>query len=59
MTKSPEQEKIHNLFKEHLRSIGVVSISLKTKGFKKYYTMAFDNGDKDAELKIKELSKLI
>ena len=41
MIKTNEQEKIHNLFKEHLRSIGVVSISLKTKGFKKYYTMAF------------------
>lgn len=41
MIKTNEQEKIHNLFKEHLRSIGVVSVSLKTKGFKKYYTIAF------------------
>lgn len=41
MTEQKNQYIIHSLFREHLKSIGVVSIALRTKGFKRYYTIAF------------------
>jgi len=41
MIDTPQRQKIHSLFREHLRSIGVVSISLRIRGFKKYYLIGF------------------
>lgn len=41
MTESSERNIIYNLFKEHLRSIGVVSISLRIRGQKRYFLIGF------------------
>ena len=41
MTESSDRNIIYNLFKEHLRSIGVVSIALRTRGQKRYFLIGF------------------
>ena len=41
MTEASERNIIHKLFKEHLRSIGIVSIALRTRGLKRYFLIGF------------------
>ena len=41
MIKTTDRQVIHLLFEMKLRSIGVVSMALASKGFKRYYTTVF------------------
>jgi hypothetical protein len=41
MTESNEKNIIQTLFKEHLRSIGVVSIAIRVRGKQRYFWIAF------------------
>jgi hypothetical protein len=41
MINSTDKQILRSLFDTKLRSIGVVSIALASKGFKRYYTIAF------------------
>lgn len=40
MTELSERNIIHNLFREHLRSIGVVSLAIKVRGKQRYFFTA-------------------
>lgn len=41
MIKTTDKQVVHLLFEMKLRSIGIVSIALASKGFKRYYTITF------------------